>query len=148
AKTKNDISLLSPIQLLANLYWQTNQHQKATAMFDRAIALAQSLPNDNISSTAATMWSVASVYHYGGRDDLAAPIQKKVIELYTKEITRLEKDKPDDIMIGIFYGQLGYIERMANHLDAAEKALTKAIALDEKRTGYSAWQTSLADIKR
>jgi CHAT domain-containing protein/tetratricopeptide (TPR) repeat protein len=148
AKTKDDISLLSPIQLLANLYWQTNQRQKATAMFDRAIALAQKAPNGNVSSTAATMWSVASVYHYGGRDDLAAPIQKKVIELYTNEIARLEKDKPDDIMIGIFYGQLGYIERMAGHLDAAEKSLTKAIELDEKRTGYSAWQTSLADIKR
>ena len=37
APAKDDYSTLGALQMLGNLYWQTNQHQKAIAMFDRWI---------------------------------------------------------------------------------------------------------------
>src|SRR5262249_38793774 len=94
-KGKGDLALLSPLQLVASLYWQTNQRQKAIATYDRVIALVTNSPDANVMTKAATMWGVAAMYHYGNRDDLAKPLSQKVIDLYTAEIARMEKDKPD-----------------------------------------------------
>ncbi|HVK82476.1 MAG TPA: CHAT domain-containing protein [Kofleriaceae bacterium] len=148
APSKDDQSLLSPLQLLGSIYWQAGQQQKAIVQFDRAIALASSAKDVSVQQVAATMWGVAAQYHYGGRDDLAAPLRKRVIALFTKEIDRLEKTKPDDPMLSSLIGQLAFQYREEGDLVNAEKQLVRAIALDEKRGGYSGWTSSLADIKR
>src|SRR5690606_25917040 len=65
APSKNDISLLGPIQMLASIYWQTNQQQKAIALYNRAIAISQNAPQSTPMTRTSTMWSVAAMYYYG-----------------------------------------------------------------------------------
>ena len=148
AKTPSDLQLMSGLQVLAALYWQTNQHPRAIALYNRIIAMAQSAPGASVMTKSATIWGVAAMYHYGGREDLAAPLTKQVIEMFTKEIARLEQDKPDDPQLSSMLGELGYTYRQNNDLVNAEKALAKAVALDEKRSGFSGWMGSLAEIIR
>jgi len=148
AKTKDDPQLLSAIQAAASVYWQTNQKPKAIALYDRLIATAESSKTMNVVMRAATLWSVAAVYHYGGREDLAKPLSRKVIGLYEKEIARLEKANPDDPMILTMLGQLGLNYRQLDDLASADKVLTRAIALEAKRGGFGGWGATLAEIKR
>ena len=147
AKSKDDIELLGPIEQLASIYWQTNQMPKAKVLYDRAIAIAGG-PDVNVQTHASTYWSIGSAYHYGGRDDLAKPMFQHSIELYTKEIARLEKDKPDDPMLPVLMGQLGYNYRQVDDLANAEKTFKKVIAIDTKKQGYSGWSGTLAEIVR
>jgi CHAT domain-containing protein len=148
APTKDDYSTLGALQMLGNLLWQTNQQPKAIAMFNRAIAVSAKAQHSNIMMQGSTMMSVASIYHYGGRDDLAKPLQKKVVDLYQKEIDRLEKNKGQDWEISSLLGQLGFIQRQNGDLVAAERTLEKAVAIDLKRGGFSGWATTIAEIKR
>ncbi|MBS1119747.1 MAG: tetratricopeptide repeat protein [Deltaproteobacteria bacterium] len=148
APTKNDMSLIGPIQALAALYWMTNQKPKAIAMYDRAIAITTNDPKSSVLVKASTLWGVSSMYHYGGRDDLAAPLIKRVVELYTNEIARLEKDSPDDFQIPSMLGQLGFQYKQSGDLVNADKTLTRAIAIAAKKQGFSGWESTLAEVKR
>lgn len=149
AKSKNDLALLGPITQLATIYWQTNQQAKAQAMYDREIAIATSSPDATVQTRATTMWAIASQYHYGGRDDLAKPLTKQTIDIYTKEIARLEKDKPDDPMLPSYLSMLGYTYRQDNDLPNAIAVFKKLIANDEKKTGgVSVYSGQLAEIVR
>jgi CHAT domain-containing protein len=148
APSKDDISLLSPIQMLASVYWQTNQQPKAMALYDRAIAISQKAPQSTPMLRTSTLWSVAAMYSYGGRKDLAQPLMKKAIAMAEQEIARLEKDKPDDYQIPALLGQVGYMYRQSGDLANAEKAFTKTIAIAEKKHTFSGWEGALADLKR
>ncbi|MEJ7596733.1 MAG: CHAT domain-containing protein [Kofleriaceae bacterium] len=146
--SKNDYSTIGSVQMLGNLLWQTNQQHKAIAMFDRAIAIAAKAPHMTIVMQGSTMMAVSSIYHYGGRPDLAKPLQNKVVDLYSKEIARLEKANGQDWEITSLLGQLGYIQRQNGDLAAAEKTLERAIAIDKKRGSFSGWSSTIAEIKR
>lgn len=148
AIAKDDGSVLSALQVLASMYWQLNQKPKAITLFDRIVKLANGMAATNIQYAAATLWGVAAQYSYGGRPDLAAPLQKQVTDIYTKEIARLEKANPDDPMLPGLVGQLGFAYRNASDLPNAEKWIEKAIALQKKKGGFSGWGGSLAEIKR
>jgi CHAT domain-containing protein len=148
APSKTDISLLGPVQMLASVYWQTNQQQKAIAMYDRAMAIAAASPVNGPMMRISTMWSVASMYFYGGRKDLAQPLMKKAIEAAEQEIARLEKTSPDDYQIPSMLGQVGYMYRQSGDLANAEKSFVKTIAIAQKKQQYSGWESSLADLKR
>jgi len=148
AKTKDDIGLVSSIQMLASVYWQTNQQQKAMALYDRAIAIAQSSPTTTPMMKTSTMWGVAAQYYWGGRKDLALPLIKKTIVEAEKEIAKLEKDAPDDYQIPALLGQLGYMYKQSGDLANAEKAFGKTIAIAEKKKTFSGWESALADVKR
>ncbi len=149
AASKDDLNLLGPLQALASTYWQTNQKQKAIALYDRVLRIADKSSTGNVQMMAGTYWAVAAQYHYGGRDDLAAPLTKKVIEIYTKEIVRLENDKPDDLTLPSMLGQLGYQFRQSGDLAKADELLTRSVQLDDKRgSTFSGWAGSLAEIKR
>ncbi len=146
---KDEIQLIGSLQLLASTYWQTNQRPKAIALYDRVLAIAENKAGTNVQMLAGTYWGVAAMYHYGGRDDLAKPLSQKAIDIYTKEIARLEKDKPDDPMLPSLVGQLGYQYRQTGDLAKAEELLDRSVKLDEKRgSQFSAWGSSLAEIKR
>ncbi|HEX7840399.1 MAG TPA: CHAT domain-containing tetratricopeptide repeat protein, partial [Kofleriaceae bacterium] len=145
--TQDDMQLLGPIETLASAYWQANQRARAIALFDRALAIAER-PSIPIMQRGSTLWMIVSLYHYGGRDDLAQPLIKKAIALYESEIARLEKDKPDDYQIPALLGQLGYTYRQSGDLERAEKTFDKVIAIDGKRSGFSAWASTLAEVKR
>ena len=149
AASKDELQLTGPMQLLASTYWMTNQRQKAIAMYDRVLAIVLKQPNANVQMIAGTYWGIAAMYHYGGRDDLAKPLTQKAIDLFTKEIARLEKDKPDDPMLPSIIGQLGFQYRQMGDVAKAEEYLEKSVKLDEKRgSPFSAWGSSLAEIKR
>ncbi len=149
AASKDDMSLLGPLQALASTYWQTNQKQKAIALYDRVLKIADKSAAGNVQMMAGTYWAVAATYHYGGRDDLAAPLTRKVIDLYTKEIARLEKDKPDDLTLPSMLGQLGFQYRQSGDLAKADELLTRSVQLEDKRgSTFSGWAGSLAEIKR
>lgn len=148
APTKNDISLIGPIQTLAGVYWQTNQQAKAIALYDRAIAVAGSAPNTTPMMRLATMWAAASMYFYGGRKDLAQPLIKRTVDVGEKEIERLEKANPDDYQVPALLGQVGYMYRQSGDLAKAEQAFGRAIAIAERKQQFSGWETALADLKR
>jgi len=147
AKTPDDSSLLGAVGVLASMYWQTNQRAKAIPLFDREIAMVSG-PKVSLPLAAAIISGVASTYHYTGRDDLAAPLRKRVADMYLKEIARLEKDKPDDPYLPSMIGMLGFGYRQANDWPNADRWLTRALELDEKRTHFSGWSTVLAEVKR
>ncbi len=144
---KNDMQLISPIQMVAYQYWQANNRPKAIALYDRMIKIAESQPNPTAMTIGGTLWSVAAVYHYGKRDDLALPLMKKVIGMYDADIAQLEKTKPDDYMLGAELGMSGYLMKEMKD-PGAEARLEKAIAFDEKHGRPSGWGTMLADLKR
>jgi CHAT domain-containing protein len=144
---KDDSQLLGAVETLASAYWQANQRARAVALFDRALAISEK-PGTSIMLRGSTLWMIVSLYHYGGRDDLAKPLVKKAIELYETEIARLEHDKPDDFQLPGLIGQLGFTYRQSGDLAHAEQAFEKVIALDEKRAGFSAWSSTLAEVKR
>lgn len=148
APSKNDMSLIGPIQMLASLYFQTSQHQKAIALYDRAMAISQSAPNTTPMMRISTMWSVASQYFYGGRKDLAQPLIKRTIGVAEAEIKKLEQANPDDYQVPALLGQLGYMYRQAGDLAAAEKTFMRTIAIAEKKQQFSGWESVLADLKR
>jgi CHAT domain-containing protein len=142
-------SLQSTVQVLASYYWQTNQRPKAMEMFDRTIKMAETAPHATPMTIGSALWSVAATYHYGNRDDLAKPMMKRAMEIYDKEIARLEKDKPDDYELSAMLGMSGYMLQQMGDAAGAEQRMDKAIAIDEKRaTGYSGWTTMLAELKR
>jgi CHAT domain-containing protein len=148
APSKTDISLLGPVQMLASVYWQTNQQQKAIALYDRAMAIAAASTTQGPMMRISTMWSVASMYHYGGRKDLAQPLMKKAIAAGEQEIARLEKANPDDYQVPALLGQIAYMYRQSGDLANAERAFLKTIAIAERKNTYSGWESSLADLKR
>jgi CHAT domain-containing protein len=147
ASPKDEASLISALQVLANLYWNTNRQQRAIALYDRSVALAESAQNTPIITRAAWIWAVSAAYHYGGREDLAAPLVKRAVAFYTAEIARLEKEKPDDWQLPVLLGQLGNIYRQSGDLANADRTLTRVVAMAQKRTGYSGWESTLAEVK-
>ena len=144
---KDDSQVLGAVQTLASAYWQANQRARAVALFDRALAITEK-PGTQIMLRGSTLWMIVSLYHYGGRDDLARPRVDKAIALYAGEIARLERDKPDSYELPGLIGQLGFTYRQSGDLARAEQAFEKVIALDEKRGGFSAWASTLAEVKR
>ncbi len=145
---KDSLTLLGGVQTLAYFYWMTNQQPKAIAFYNRAIAISQTAKNTNVLLQASTLWGIASMYHYGNRDDLAAPLTRRAIDLYEKEIARRERETPDDPQLPTLLGQLGFVYRQTGDLGRAETTLGRAVATGRKRTGFSGWESSLADIKR
>ncbi|HLK91959.1 MAG TPA: CHAT domain-containing tetratricopeptide repeat protein [Polyangia bacterium] len=144
---KNSLALLGGIQTLAYFYWMTNQQPKAIALWDRAIALSQTAPNTNVLVQGSTLWGIASQYHYGGRDDLATPLTKRAVELYEQDVARREKATPPDPQLPTLLGQLGFVYRQTGDLPRAEATLTRAVEAG-RQTGFSGWESQLADIKR
>ena len=149
AIAKDDMSVIGALQIVASAYWQTNQKPKAIALFDRIVKLANGMVASNLQYATAMLWSVAAQYSYGGRPDLAVPLQKQVTELYAKEIVRVEKANPDDPMLPGLAGQLGFSYRQGNDFANAEKWMERAMVLQRKRNpGYSGWGAALAEVKR
>ncbi len=145
AKTPDDPQLITALQVYAQLLWMSNQRQKAIPLFDRELAIAAKSPN--INTGAMFMNGVASLYHYTGRDDLAAPIRKRVMDMYQKEIARLEKDKPDSYELPQMIAVVGSSYALEKDWPNAEKWLTRIIEIDEKRSHFSGYLQALADAK-
>ena len=93
-------------------------------------------PDANVQTRASTMWAIAiAVSLRRARRPREAADQADRSSMYTKEIARLEKDKPDDPMLPVYLGMLGYTYRQDNDLANASKVFKKVIAIDEKKTG-------------
>ncbi len=148
AKTPYDVALVGPLQALANVYWQTNQRPKAIVLYDRILAIGAKDPSQPVMLRASTLWSVAAAYHYGGRPDLAAPLTKRIVDMYLQEVARLEASAPDDPQLPALLGVLGMQYRQMNDLANADKVLTRAVALGVKRQGFSGYESTLAEVKR
>ncbi|HTR49539.1 MAG TPA: CHAT domain-containing tetratricopeptide repeat protein [Kofleriaceae bacterium] len=151
AVAPSDTMIQSEEQMLGSLYWVTNQRPKAIAMFDRAVDAAKHAKGATPYSIGSEMWAVASQYHFGGRDDLAKPMMKRVLDIYDQEAARLEKDKPDDYQLPMVLGMGGYVTQSMGDFPGAEQRLLHAIAVDEKnptRAGFSSWTSMLAEVYR
>ena len=140
--------LTSALQLVGTSQWMLGQHAKAIATFDRAIANSLKDPTPNVMVKASTLYAVSLQYHYGGRTDLAKPLMKRVMDLYGAEIARLEQTAPNDPMLPGLLGMLGMLHRQNDDLANAETVFARAIAIGEKRSGYSGYEVMLAEIKR
>jgi tetratricopeptide (TPR) repeat protein len=147
AKTKDDISLISAMSTLGAMYWQANQRPKAIALYDRMIKILDA-SSQSVMTRASMIWGVAAMYHYDDRDDLAVPLSKRVIDMFQNEIAQLEKANPDDPQIVAMLGQLGMNYRQLDDLANADKVLTRAVAIEDKRGGFSGYSSMLADVRR
>jgi CHAT domain-containing protein/tetratricopeptide (TPR) repeat protein len=150
AKSKTDPGLADPIARLARSYWQTNRRNEAIALFNRVIAITEADPQTTPDHFAGTLVEIAADYQYGNRDDLAAPLLKRAIELYERHIVALEKANPNDPRIGPFYSVVGMTYRRANDAPKAERAFTRALELANKAGNGTTFGMGmmLADIKR
>ena len=128
------------------LYWQINQRPKAIALFDRALQLKEQDHRAKPITLADARWMVASIYHRGGRDDLAKPLVARSLEIFDQEIGKLEKDKPDDWELPVMLSNSASVLRQMGDLDGAERRLRRAIELDDKRNGFSTTRLTLADL--
>jgi CHAT domain-containing protein len=129
------------------LYWQLNQRPKAIAMFDRALQLKDQDRRATPMSVADSRWMIAQLYHRGGRDDLAKPLVAKALEVFDREIARLEKDKPDDWQLPVMLSNSATVLRVTGDLAGAEQRLRRAIAIDTRRNGFSTTTLTLADLQ-
>lgn len=143
-----DANLAGALLSLGQLYWQSQQQEKATVMFDRALAMFARVPGAQIFSTGPTLVSVAMTYRMGDRSELAIPLEKRARELYTQEIARLTKAKPDDPMLPVLMGYLGQLQWFTDDLAGADQTMTAALELDRKFGRPSAWTPMLAQVKR
>lgn len=143
------LAIATAKQALATLYWQANQKPKAIALYAQLIKDAEASPTATPTKVGTTIFGVAIMYHYGGRDDLAKPLLQRALDLFDKELARLEKAKPDDSEIADMLGMSGHIVHLLGDLPNAEQRLRKAAELDEKRRGFtgSYWNT-VAEIER
>ena len=150
AKSKDDYMLLGQVETIAWLYWQAGQKPKAIAMYDRAIAIVSnpSSPYTTPQSRAGILWAIASVYRMGKREDLAKPLSDQVIDIYTKEIARLEAGNPNDPLLPGMYGQLGMGYRALDDLANADKYIRKAYDVDMRANKTYGWSAILADLDR
>ena len=148
AKRATDPGLIQALEQLAMSYWQTNQRPRAIALYDRAIAAVDAMPDAQVSMRAGTMWAAAMQYHYGGREDLAKPLVTRIIDLYTQDIARLERDKPDDPMLTVEQVMLAINYRNIEDLPHARAMFEEAVARDTKQRGWSGYLGSLAEVVR
>jgi CHAT domain-containing protein len=148
AASPDDQTLLSPLLTLASSYWNTGQQGRAVPLFARALTINDARPSTEVQQRASTVFSVANVYHYGGREDLARPLFERCRKIYLDEIALKEKGNPKAYEITALYTMLATMEKSLGNHDAARKALSRVIALDEKEHGSSAWYATLADVER
>jgi CHAT domain-containing protein len=144
----DDSVLLGPLQIVGALYLQTNQPAKGKAVLDRVVKIAESQVGKNLQLATATLWGVASQYAYGGHEDLATQLRARVVELYQREITRVEQARADDPALAQLQGQLAMAYRQGNDLVSAEAAFERALAISKQHGQFAAWEPGLAEVKR
>lgn len=148
AKTPDAPSLIPALQTLGWSYWSTGKKTQAQAMFQRLLAINDKRPAAEAQQKASTVYSVAAVYHYGGRADLGKPLFEKARGIYRDEIAAKEKANAKGYELSMLYSMLGMMEKsLGNHAEARQ-ALSKAIAIDERDNGGSAWYSTLSEIER
>ena len=143
-----DPGLAAALVTLGQTAWLNQQQDKAIAAFNRGLAMMERVPGLPVISLCGTLFPIASTYRLGGRIDLATPLEKRARDLYTQEIARIEKTKPDDVMLSALIGQLGLLQMSSEDLAGAEQTLTHGIELDRKYGRSSSWTAMLAQIKR
>jgi CHAT domain-containing protein len=148
AKSPDDPSLISPLQTLGWSYWSTGKKAQAQALFTRLLALNDKRPDADAQVRASTVYGVASVYHYGGRPDLAKPLFEKARTIYREQIAVKEKAGAKGYELSGLYTMLAMMEKSLGNFDEARQALTRGIAIEEKESGNSSWYAILADIER
>jgi len=134
------------LMALGALYWQMGEQAKAIAAYDKAAKLYEGAKNLPVVSTSSSLASIAMMYHLLGRDDLADPMFKRYLVIVDQEIARLEKDKPDDLMIPILYGTSGSFLFNQNDLANAEARLIKADDINRAHGKPTTYQTLLGMI--
>lgn len=147
-KPADDPALLSALMTLAAAYWNTGQEARAMPMFARALAINDRRPASEVQQRASMVFSIANVYHYGGREDLAKPLFERGRKIYLDEIAIKEQGNAKSYEITSLYTMLAMMEKSLGNLDAARKALSRVIAIDEKDQGGSGWYATLAEIER
>lgn len=144
----DDPQLIPPLQAMAWSLWATGQHRRASALFDRLLALNDRRPATEAAARAATLYSVGSVYHYGGKPELARPLFARAREVYAAQIADKERAGAKGHELSSPYTMLAMMEKSLGDLEAARRALERAIAIEEKAQQGSAWYSMLAEIER
>lgn len=148
AKSPDAQSLLAPLQTLGWSYWSTGKKTQAQAMFQRVLAINDQRAPSEAQQRASTVYSVAAVYHYGGRPDLAKPLFEKARAIYREQIAEKEKANAKGYELSMLYSMLAMMEKSLDNFAEARQALQKAIAIDERDNGGSAWYSTLAEVER
>jgi CHAT domain-containing protein len=148
APSKDDQSLVGPLQSLGYTYWSSGQQPKAIALNDRAIKIVETSKDMLFITRVATIWTIANQYSFGGRKDLSEPLFKKAIAMSLAEIARIEKATPPDPMLPTTWSMLGGMYRFSDDYAKAEDAYLKSAAA-AKKLGYgSGSEAAIAEIKR
>ncbi len=148
ATSPDDPKLIAPLQTLAGAYWSTGQLGRAMPLFTRILAINERRPASEVQQRASTVFSVANIYFYGGREDLARPLFERGRTIYRDEIAAKEKVGAKSYEIVSLYTMLAMMEKSLGNYDAARKALSRIIAIEEKEQGGSSWYSMLAEVER
>jgi CHAT domain-containing protein len=143
----NDMQLMGTCLAIAGMYW-IDHDQRAIQYFDRAIQIAETAPNTSPRIVGSIINSAAMQYHYAGRDDLAAPLVKRVLAVYEPEIQRLEATHSDLSTLGSLLMQDASVHEQMHDVAAAEELYQRAVAVEKQALGYSSSAVMLAELYR
>lgn len=144
----DDPQLIAPLQAMGWSLWATGQQARAIALFDRLLAINDRRPAKEATARAATLFGVGSVYHYGGRPELARPLFTRAREVYLEQVAEKERAGAKGHELSSPYTMLAMMEKSLGDLEAARRALERAIAIEEKAQQGSSWYSVLAEIER
>ncbi len=119
---------------LGMLYWTQGQQQKAKLKFDQAMAALERVyagANQDPSLPAPMMLAIASIYSYGGRDDLARPLEERGERLYRQAVADIEKQHgPRDMRLTGPLSSLAQLHQRRKQWDQAEKLYRRVMAIE------------------
>jgi CHAT domain-containing protein len=156
---KQDGAQTGVLMGLGMLYWTQGQQQKASLKFDQAIAALERVyagANQDPSLPAPMMLAIASIYSYGGRDDLAAPLEERGERLYRQAVADIEKQHgPRDMRLMAPLSSLAQLHQRRKQWDQAEKLYRRVMAIERANRQPKAspvtsvsWLFQLAHLER
>ena len=154
-----DASQTGLLMGLGMLYWTQGQQQKAALKFDQAIAALERVyagANQDPSLPAPMMLAIASIYSYGGRDDLARPLEERGERLFRQAVADIEKQHgPRDMRLLTPLSSLAQLHQRRKQWDEAEKLYRRVMAIQSANAQPKAspltsvsWLFQLAYLER
>jgi CHAT domain-containing protein len=147
--SKLDPALLGPLERVAYANWTFGERAKAIELYERAWAIAQTVPTMPISERASKQLVLSDWYELSGRSDRSATVAKSALLLLETQISQLEKSPVDDAQLRILLAQAGMANlQKKGDLPRAEQQFRNEIALARKAHEHSGYVAMLAGVVR
>ncbi|MGE5182024.1 MAG: CHAT domain-containing protein [Acidobacteriota bacterium] len=134
------------VSALGMSYLKTGQFPRAQAMFQRYLAAMSTQP---VTARVQQAGWVASLFHNGGRDDVAKPLYAQGKLLGEQEIARIEKASgADAAALDPLLFSVGWMLYESGDHAGADAIYTRLVALQEKHHSPFVAYAQLASVRR